>query len=155
MGERLKACDADSVKESSAEGLQESTRQVIGPLLKSVEEITRQIAAYDKQIQEIEKRYPESKVLKQVYGVGTLVALTHMLTLEDGSRFRRSREVGPYLGLTRKLRDSGGSQPELGISKAGDELLRRMLVQSAHCVLRQGAPDCDLRGARQSLKPKD
>ena len=145
MGERLKACDADRVQEATAEGLSGATRRVIGPLLKSVEEITRQIAAYDKQIQEIEKRYPETKVLKQVHGVGILVALTYILTLEDASRFGRSREVGPYLGLTRKLRDSGASQPELGISKAGDEMLRRLLVQSAHCVLRSGAPDCDLR----------
>jgi len=145
MGERLKKCDADSVKESLAEGLSGATRNVIGPLLKCVEEITRQILAYDKQIQEIEKRYPETTVLKQVYGVGTLVSLTLILTIEDADRFAHSREVGPYLGLTRKLRDSGASQPELGISKAGDELLRRLLVQSAHCVLRRGAPDSDLR----------
>ena len=141
MGERLKKCDADAVKES----LGEATQKVIRPLLKSVEGISQQIAVYDKQIQEIEKRYPETKLLKQVYGVGTLIALTYILTLEDGERFMHSREVGPYLGLTRKQRDSGESQPELGISKAGDELLRRLLVQAAHCILRQGAPDSDLR----------
>ena len=100
---------------------------------------------YDKQIQEIEKRYPETKVLKQVYGVGTLIALTYILTLEDAERFEHSRDVGPYLGLTRKLRDSGESQPELGISKAGDVLMRRLLVQAAHCILRDGAPDSDLK----------
>jgi len=145
MGERLKKCDAAAVKESLADGLGEATQKVIRPLLKSVEGISQQIAVYDKQIQEIEKRYPETKLLKQVYGVGTLIALTYILTLEDGERFLHSREVGPYLGLTRKLRDSGESQPELGISKAGDELLRRLLVQAAHCILRQGAPDSDLR----------
>src|ERR1035441_6418934 len=42
-------------------------------------------------------------------------------------------------------RDSGDSQPELGISKAGDVLLRRLLVQAAHCILRDGAPDSDLK----------
>jgi transposase len=145
MGERLKSCDADYVKESLAEGLSEATQNAIRPLLKSVEEITRQIGAYDKKIQEIEKRYPETKVLKQVHGVGTLIALTFILTLEDAERFAHSRDVGPYLGLTRKLRDSGESQPELGISKAGDVLLRRLLVQAAHCILRDGAPDSDLK----------
>jgi transposase len=145
MGERLKKCDADYVKESLADGLSEATQKAIGPLLKSVEEITKQIGVYDKQIQEIEKRYPETKVLKQVNGVGTLVALTYLLTLEDAERFAHSREVGPYLGLTRKLRDSGESQPELGISKAGDVLLRRLLVQAAHCILRDGAPESDLK----------
>jgi transposase len=145
MGERLKSCDADYVKESLAEGLSEATQNAIRPLLKSVEEISRQIGAYDKKIQEMEKRYPETKVLKQVHGVGTLIALTFMLTLEDAERFAHSRDVGPYLGLTRKLRDSGESQPELGISKAGDVLLRRLLVQAAHCILRDGAPDSDLK----------
>ena len=145
MGERLKSCDADYVKESLADGLNEATQNAIRPLLKSVEEITKQIGVYDKKIQEIEKRYPETKVLKQVNGVGTLVALTYILTLEDAERFEHSRDVGPYLGLTRKLRDSGESQPELGISKAGDQLLRRLLVQAAHCILRDGAPDSDLR----------
>ena len=67
------------------------------------------------------------------------------MTLEDAQRFAHCREVGPYVGLTRKLRESGDSQPELGISKAGDELLRRLLVQGAHCILRQGAPDSDLK----------
>jgi transposase len=145
MGDRLKSCDADYVKESLADGLREATQRAIRPLLKSVEEMTKQIGAYDKKIQEIEKRYPETKVLRQVHGVGTLIALTFILTLEDGERFEHSRDVGPYLGLTRKQRDSGESQPELGISKAGDELMRRLLVQAAHCILRDGAPDSDLK----------
>src|SRR4249920_2125538 len=114
-------------------------------LLKSVEEMTEQIGVYDKGIQEMERRYPETKLLKQVNGVGTLIGLTFMLTLEDAERFEHSRDVGPYLGLRRKQRDSGDSQPELGISKAGDELLRRLLVQGAHCILRDGAPDSDLK----------
>jgi len=145
MGERLKKCDADYVKESLAEGLGEATQNAIRPLLKSVEEMTKQIGVYDKKIQEIEKRYPETKVLKQVHGVGTLIALTFILTLEDAERFGHSRDVGPFLGLTRKQRDSGDSQPELGISKAGDMLMRRLLVQAAHCILRDGAPDSDLK----------
>jgi len=77
--------------------------------------------------------------------VGRLIALSFILTLEDAERFAHSRDVGPYLGLTRKLRESGESQPELGISQAGDGLMRRLLVQAAHCILRKGAPDSDLK----------
>jgi transposase len=145
MGKRLKKCDADSVKESLADGMGEAVEAVIRPMLKSVEAISQQIGEYDKKIEGIAKRYPEMKVLTQVYGVGTLIALTYILTIEDAQRFEHSRDVGPYLGLTRKQRDSGDSEPELGISKAGDQLLRRLLVQGAHCILRQGAPDSDLR----------
>jgi transposase len=145
MGERLKKCDADSVKESLGDGLNERAQNVIRPLLKSVEALNREIGVYDDQIEGIAKKYPEMKLLKQVHGVGTLIALSYILTIEDAERFGHSRDVGPYLGLTPKLRDSGDSQPELGISKAGDQLLRRLLVQGAHCILRDGAPDSDLK----------
>ena len=145
MGERLKKCDAESVKESLADGMGEAVEAVIRPMLKSVEAISKQIAVYEDQIEGIAKRYPEMKLLTQVYGVGTLIALTYILTIEDAQRFEHSRDVGPYLGLTRKQRESGDSEPELGITKAGDQLLRRLLVQGAHCILRQGAPDSDLK----------
>jgi transposase len=145
MGERLKSCDADTVREALAEGLSEAAQTVIRPLLKSVEEMTRQIKEYEQQIRRIETRYSETKLLKQVYGVGTLVSLAFVLTLEQGERFAHSRDVGPYLGLTRKMRDSGASRPQLGISKAGDELVRRLLVQAAHCILRKRSPESDLK----------
>ncbi len=58
-----------------------------------------------------------------------------VLTLEDPQRFASSREVGPYLGLVPKQEDSGDSQPQLGISKAGDRMLRRLLVGSSQYML--------------------
>jgi transposase len=145
MGERLQKCDADQVKESLADEFSPMLQDIVRPLLKSVEEISEQIAVYDKKIAEIAKRYPEVKLLTPVYGVGTLIALTYILTIEDAQRFSRSRDVGPFLGLQPKQRDSGASQPQLGISKTGDRLLRSLLVQGAHCMLRKGAPDSDLR----------
>jgi len=154
MGERLKECDADQVQESSAQPLSEATRAVIGPLLKSVEALREQIAVYDQKIEEIAQRYPEVELLTQVYGVGTLIGLTYLLTIEDAQRFQHSRDVGAFLGLQPRQRESGNSQPELGISKSGDRLLRSYLVQAAHCHLRKGAPDSDLRawGLGKALK---
>ena len=145
MGERLKKCDADQVGAGLGASVSEGAQAVVGPLLKSVEAISEQIGQYDEQIEEMGKRYPEEKLLQQVYGVGPLIALTYVLTLEEAGRFEHSWDVGPYLGLTPKQHDSGDSQPELGISKAGDKLLRSLLVQGAHCILRKGAPDSDLR----------
>jgi transposase len=144
LGERLKNCDADQVSAALGSSLSESAQAVIRPLLKSVEEISEQIGKYDEQLEEVTKRYPEAKLLQKVYGVGPLIALTYILTLEDAQRFEHSRDVGPYLGLTPRQHESGESQPELGISKAGDRLLRSLLVQGAHCLLRKGAPESDL-----------
>jgi len=145
LGERLKKCDADQVGTELGSSLSASVQAVIGPLLKSVEEISEQIVKYEEQLEAITKRYPEVKLLRAVYGVGPLIALTYILTLEEAERFKHSRDVGPYLGLTPRQHESGESQPELGISKAGDRLLRSLLVQGAHCLLRKGAPDSDLR----------
>ena len=133
------------MKASLSEGLSEAARTAIGPLLKSVEAISKQIGEYDQKIEEIAKGYPEMELLTPVYGVGTLIALTYLLTIEDAERFEHSRDVGPYLGLKPKERESGDSRPQLGISKTGDGLLRSLLVQGAHCMLRRGAPDSDLR----------
>ncbi len=145
MGERLKSCDAEQVKESMADGLSAEVQRIVRPILKMVEAISGEIAVYDEQIEKMAKRYPEIALLTQVYGVGTLIALTFVLTIEDAERFRHSRDVGCYVGLQPKQRDSGDSEPELGITKAGDRLLRSYLVQAAHCMLRKGAPDSDLR----------
>jgi transposase len=131
MGERLKQCDADYVGEGLGEGLSERTQAAVKPLLKAIEAVSEQIRVYDKRIHEIAKRYPHIELLTQVYGVGTLIALTFVLTLEDAERFAHSRDVGPFLGLQPKQRDSGNHQPQLGISQAGDRLLRSLLVQAS------------------------
>jgi len=67
------------------------------------------------------------------------------LTLEKPERFPKSRDVGPYVGLVPKQEDSGESQPQLGISKAGDTMVRKLLVGSAHYILGPFGPDTDLR----------
>lgn len=145
LGERLKPCAPERAGVDLVADRGETIRQYAEPLLHLVEEHNRQIAVYDQKILAMEARYPETQMLKQVYGVGVIIALTFVLTIDDPARFRYSRDVGPYLGLTRKQRDSGESQPELGISKEGDKMLRWLLVQGAHTILRRGAPDSDLR----------
>jgi hypothetical protein len=83
--------------------------------------------------------------LKQIKGVGTLIALTFLLTLEDPHRFRKSREVGCYLGLQPGRRNSGQSEPQMHISKEGDPYMRTLLVQGAQHILGSFGVDCDLR----------
>jgi transposase len=89
--------------------------------------------------------YGHTTLLRQVKGVGPITSLAYVLTLEDPQRFASSRQVGPYLGLVPKQEDSGDSQPQLGISKAGDRMLRRLLVGSSQYMLGAFGPDSDLR----------
>ena len=92
-----------------------------------------------------EENNPQVELLKQIKGVGTLIALTFLLTLEDPHRFRKSRDVGCYLGLQPGRRNSGQSEPQLHISKEGDPYLRTLLVQGAQHILGPFGIDCDLR----------
>lgn len=78
-------------------------------------------------------------------GVGPLIALTFVLTLDDKARFQKSRDVGCYVGLLPRRSESGESQPQLRITKEGDAYLRKMLVQGAHYILGYRGPDTDLK----------
>jgi len=104
------------------------------------------IREYNEAIERLaQDNYPQVTLLKQVKGVGTLIALTFLLTLEDAHRFRKSRDVGCYLGLQPGRRNSGQSEPQMHISKEGDPYLRTLLVQGAQHILGPFDPDCDLR----------
>ncbi len=145
-GERLPQCGTERVSEALGAELSEPLRVALGPLLAEVETLNERIKEYDRQIEAVAReRYPEVERLKQVSGVGTLIALAYVLTLEDPLRFRRSRDAGCYVGLRPKRRDSGDSSPQLRITKEGDRYLRKLLVQGAHYVLGPFGPDCDLR----------
>jgi transposase len=146
FGERLRKRDARYVDEELAKDLPSGLKEAIGPLLKQIGELSARISEYDQRIQQIAReRYPQTALLTAVGGVGVLIALTFILTLEDAGRFSRSRDVGPYLGMRPRRRQSSHSDPQLGISKEGDVYLRKLLVQSAHVILGRRAPDSDLR----------
>lgn len=126
--------------------LPETLRQTLAPTMKAIEQLNEEIRAYDRQIEQlIEDKYPEAAHIRKVDGIGPITALTYVLTVEDPGRFRRAREVGPYLGLTRRRHQTGDDDPELKITKAGDGLLRRLLVQCAHHILGPLGKDCALR----------
>lgn len=146
LGERLPKCDTDSMGVEKLEGLPAAMRELLRPLAKEVESLTETIQELEGKIEQIARtQYPETELLRQVSGVGTLIALTFVLTLEDRERFHKSRDVGCYVGLRPKQSESGQSQPQLRISKEGDLYLRKLLVQGAHCVLGRKGPDTDLK----------
>jgi transposase len=145
-GARLPSCSADSFAHKVAADIPDSLRPALAPILETIAGLTQQIRAYDRTIEGLgSERYPETEHLRRISGVGPLTALAFVLTLEDPSRFRKSREVGPALGLVPRTDQSGDRDPQLGITKTGDAFLRRLLVGSAQYMLGPFGPDCDLR----------
>jgi len=145
-GERLRKCGTQQVNRDSGAVLSAELRTALGPLLAEVESLNQRIAEYDRRIEQIATEvHPEVARLKQVKGVGTLIALSYVLTVGDPRRFRRSRDLGCYLGLRPGRRNSDSSQPQLHISKEGDRYLRTLMVQGAHYILGPFGQDSDLR----------
>jgi transposase len=145
-GQRLPKCGTQRVSQELGAGLKAELREVLEPLLKEIESLNEHIQEYGVRMEKIAREnYPQVELLKQVKGVGTQIALTYVLTLEDPHRFAKSREVGCFLGLRPGRRDSGESQPQMHISKEGDRYLRTMLVQGAHYILGPFGEDSDLR----------
>ena len=146
FGSRLPKCPARSFHKRAAAHIPEALLPALGPVLEQIGSLTERIRDYDRQLEAIsEERYPETGLLRQVEGIGPLTALTFVLTLEDPYRFERSRSVGAYLGLVPARDQSGDRDPQRRISKEGDEMLRKLLVGSAHYILGPFGQDSDLR----------
>jgi transposase len=146
FGAKLPAC-ATEVFARKAEGhVPELLRPALDPVLGIIAALTAQIRELDRKIEALAKEsYPDTSLLSQVPSVGSLTSLAYVLTLEDPSRFARARAVGSYLGLRPRQADSGDRRPQLRITRAGDEMLRGLLIECAHYTLGPFAPDSDLR----------
>src|SRR5882724_4397359 len=145
-GERLRGCNVRNMNPEKAEGLSPELQTALEPLLAAIESLSERIRECNQRIEGLaQESYPQVALLKQVKGVGTLIALTFLLTLEDAHRFRKSRDVGCYLGLQPGRRSSGQSEPQMHISKEGDPYLRTLLVQGAQHILGPFGADSDLR----------
>ncbi len=152
FGGRLPKCPARSFHNKAPEHIPEALWPAVEPLLETISSLTQRIREYDRQLEMIcQEHYPQTDLLRQVEGVGTLTALTFVLTLEDPYRFARSRTVGAYLGLVPASDRSGDRDPQRCISKEGDEMLRKLLVGSAHYILGPFGSDSDLRRHGQKI----
>jgi transposase len=145
-GERPRKCGTEQFRRETTSGLSAGLREALEPLLQEVESLNERIQEYDRRIEHMSKKtYPETALLKQIKGVGNLIATTYVLTIEDPHRFRNSRDAGCFVELQPGRRNSGESEPQMRISKEGDEYLRTLLVQGAHYILGPFGEDSDLR----------
>jgi len=161
LGLRFPSCSTVSFVTKAKEYIKEECQQyetVLSPYLESIQHDSDQIKEYEKQIHRtISEKHPEALLLQSIPCVGELTALTFVLIIEDISRFDDPRDVGAFLGLVPRRDQSGDVDKELSITKAGDKMLRRLLVQCAQYHLGPHAPDSALRdwGMRYMASAKD
>ncbi len=146
FGSRLPKGASTAFHKAARKHLPIELRPALLPNLFVIEQLNSQIGALELRIKELVKSdYPEAQLLMQVKGVAEITSLTYILTLEDPSRFAKSRSVGAYHGLTPGQRQSGARDLNMRISKEGDEELRRLLVQCAHRILGRYSQGSDLK----------
>ncbi len=145
FGVRLASCSAASFPKKVRADLPAMLKDALTPILDTLAELSVRIRSLDRSLEKLATRHAGTSALTQVNGVGTLTALTFVLTIGEPGRFERSRTVGAYFGLRPKQRDSGDQEPQLHITKAGAPLMRRLLVNCAQYILGPFGQDCDLR----------
>lgn len=146
FGGRIPKCSTESFAKKALPALPQQLRLALEPIVESIHNLSAQIHSYDQQLKELAvAHYPETTGMRQVKGVGVLTALAFVLTLEDPGRFKKSRQVGPALGLVPARDQSGDHDPQRHITKTGDPYLRRLLIGSAHYILGPFGQDSHLR----------
>ena len=148
-GFRLPDCDADWFHEIDKTGWPKDYEQTVWPMMQAIETLNQKIAAYDAMIADLAGT-PEFKDqverAKEIYGIGTVGATVVIAAIDgDADRFAHARDVGPYLGVVPRTAQSGESDPQLGMTKAGNELVRSVLTECAHVVMKGNAKDTDLK----------
>jgi len=154
VGGRIRKCSAEAFAARARHEVPAELRIATEPVLDVITDVTRRIHEMDTRVERIAQKYPEVECLQQPKGVGALTALAYVLLVEDPKRFKASRDVGPYFGLVPQLDESSDSSPQLGITKTGDELGRRLLVSAAQYILGPFGSECDLRRFGEAISAR-
>jgi len=144
-GQRLAGCSCEAFPQKAPAAVPPALKAACTPLLEQISLMNQSIAAMDKQIDQLDKKYPEITILRTVPGVGPVVAACYVLTLDSPQAMETNRQAGAFLGLRPRQQQSGDSNPQCGITKSGNTYLRSLLVQSAQYILRRSGPDSELR----------
>lgn len=146
FGVKVGSCAPEAFHQRAAPFVPDLLKVALEPVLDQLAHLGATLKKLDEGIEVTAKKHEkEMKLLTSVPRVGTLTALAFCLVVEDPRRFEKSRDLGAYVGLTPARRQSGDRDVQLGISKAGDGLLRRLLVQCAHQMMFKSAPDSALK----------
>ena len=145
-GDRLPKCSATSFANRCSPLISNELCSALAPLFEIITQLNQQIKELEREIERLStEMYPETKYLRQVPGVGPITALSYVLYIEDPARFTKSRQVGPFLGLTPRRDQSGDVDKQLSITKAGNKYLRHLLVGCAQYIMGPFAPESSLR----------
>jgi transposase len=120
-------------------------QEAVRPLLTVREIVRREVAGLTRRLLTMARDNDESRRLMTVPGIGPINALAFCAAIDEPSRFRRSRSVGAYFGLTPRRYASGEIDWSGRISKCGDAMVRSYLFEAAGVLLTRVAQWCKLK----------
>ena len=146
LGIRLMKCSPETMPQRAPDQIPAKFLECVISSLEIMAMLNDKIKHLDRQIELMcREQFPETEQVRQIPGVGPITALCFVLSLERSDRFTKSRDVGSYVGLVPRRDQSGETDKQLRITKAGNTLLRRLLVSASQYILGPFGPDCDLR----------
>jgi transposase len=100
-------------------------------LLERFRHYAKQIALFDKRLEELRQGFPQVEALLDIRGIGLYSALLIIAEIGEVERFRTAKQIGAYTGLTSRVHQSGGHCYQGSITRQGSPWLRWVLVQAA------------------------
>ena len=128
--------------------------QIVRPLLATWRQLREQIAVFDKAVLQQVRADPVCRLLMTVPGIGALSSLAYVTTIEEPSRFARSRAVGAHLGLTPRRYQSGEIDRSGHISRCGDGLARTLMYEAAIVILHRVKRPLHLKAWAEAIEQR-
>lgn len=113
--------------------------ETLAEYLVTLSQLMDKIERFDKRIEEFaaQESYAENaKKLQCLRGIKVHSAMSFLVEIGDFKRFPTAQQFSAFLGLVPGEHSSGDDRNRLGITKAGNSLLRRLLVEAAQCYSR-------------------
>ena len=103
--------------------------------MERVEDLELQIVGMNDEVERIASSDAACVRLRQIPGVGPLVATAIIAAIGNGAAFQKGREFAAWMGLVPKQYSTGGKAKLSGISKRGNRYLRKILIHGARSVV--------------------
>ena len=145
------------ILENADANLTPRMRNLVGLLWSEWKDLEQQIVAMNMEVEQIASSEPACQRLRQIPGIGPLVATAIVAAIGNGAAFHKGREFASWLGLVPRQHSTGGKARLFGISKRGNRYLRKILVHGARSavlrVKRERAPFGTWLDALQTRAP--
>jgi transposase len=123
------------------------SQEMFWKLLDEFAALEKQLSYYQDKLETLAATHPECQRLMTIPGIGPIAATALVAAVSDASACKNGRQLAAWLGLVPRQHSTGGKEQLLGISKRGDQYLRKLLVHGARAVVRVVGKKPDRRSA--------